>query len=429
MSKKIVFIGGGSAKFVSTVIIDFFSYEELQDINICLMDINKERVEQSEALVKKIIKEMKVNASVESTLDQRKALDGADYVIVTFMVGGYDCYKKDVEIPAKYGVFQTVSDTTGPGAVMRILRTLPVIQELVKNLKETAPDAVVLNYANPMSMNTWTFLKCGHERTVGLCHSVQGTYSVCIAKWLNIPPDEIEYTAGGINHMNFYLTLKHKGKDLYPDLLASAQSVIKENPTERLRFELLEYLGYFPAEGPHHQAEYYPWFIKNLDSTKYYAAEPYWGYNNDSKNFADKTAMTQKQLNGDEPIKYERSSEYAGKIIHSMETGKVRTFYGNVKNNGLISNLPPQAIVEVPCMVSKEGISPCRVGAIPLQLAALMTPHIALHEMAVEGTLEKSRDMLRQAIQADPLTAAILTLPEIRKMTNELLEENRAYLN
>jgi len=428
MSTKVVFIGGGSAKFVREVVVDLFNYVELQDITVCLMDINRERVKLAEALVKKIIREMKIEASVESTLDLRKALDGSDYVIISYMIGGYECYRRDVEIPEKYGVLQTISDTTGPGAVMRLVRTAPEIRKIVRNLKELSPDAWVLNYANPMAMNTWYFGEYGHSRTIGLCHSIQGCYAEFFAKWLNVPPEEIEYSAGGINHVNFYLTLKHNGRDLYPDLRTCAEKVIKEYPAERLRFELLEYLGYFPAEGPQHQAEYYPWFMKDPETAVHYGAETGSGYRVDLKYFQEKNVEVKKQISGELPIDFNESIEYGGKIIHSLETGRIREIYGNVRNKGLISNLPDNAVVEVPCMVSKNKILPCRIAPLPLQLAAVMRPHIAVQEMAVAAVVRKDRKLLEQAIQTDPLTGAILTLPRIKEMSNELFKANSAYL-
>ncbi|MCX6985163.1 MAG: alpha-galactosidase [Lentisphaerae bacterium] len=425
--KKITFIGGGSAKFIREVTVDLFSYEESRDCHISLMDIDAERVELSRKLVEKMIKDNGYAAKVEATTDQRKALAGADFVIVTIMVGGYDCYKKDVKIPGKYGVFQTVSDTTGPGAVMRILRTGGVMIKIAEDLKKVSPHAWILNYSNPMAMNVGVLAKCDYKNSVGLCHSIQGCYKQ-IARWLGINPDEIVYTAGGINHRDFYLKLEHKGRSIYPELLANAERIIKDAPAERMRFELLKYLGYFPAEGPMHQGEYYPWFAKDLKACEHYGAEVYWGYKIDSSHFKKRTLEIQKQLSGKVPVSYKRSDEYGARIINSMMTGKLRSFYGNVPNNGLISNLPHNAIVEVPCMVDRNGVTPCAIGDIPIQLASVISPHVYVNEMAVDAVLAKDRVLLRQAIQADPLTSAILTLPRIEKMTDELLEANRDYL-
>jgi len=425
---KIAFVGGGSAKFIREVVVDLFSFEDFDGLKISLMDIDKGRVELSRRLVEKMIADRGLKAQVEATTDQRKALKDADFVIVTIMVGGYDCYKSDVEIPRKYGVLQTVSDTTGPGSIMRILRTAPVLKQIADNLKELSPKAWVLNYSNPMAMNTGVLFKCGHSRSVGLCHSIQGFPHWHLAKWLGLNPDEIDYFAAGINHRNFYLKLEHKGRDLYPDLMKAAKRVVKENPAEKIRFELLKYLGCFPAEGPDHQAEYYPWFMKDEKTAESYGGRVAWGYQNDLNHFKRRSAEITEQIEGKAPIRYERSNEFSARVVHSIVTGETIRIYGNVPNNGLVSNILQGAVVEVPCLVDRNGVTPCAVGAIPPQLAAVMAPHVFLNEMAVDAVLSKDRILLRQALQADPLTGAILTLPKIESLFNELLEANKSYL-
>lgn len=426
--KKITFIGGGSAKFIREVVVDLFSFEELQDSFISLMDVDKGRCELSRDLVAKIISDKRLKAKVEATTDRRKALKGADFVIITIMVGGYDCYKQDVEIPRKYGVLQSVSDTTGPGSIMRILRTAPVLKGIVDDLKELAPGAWVLNYSNPMAMNTGVLFKCGHTKSVGLCHSIQGCAEHCIAKWLGVEPGELDYTAAGINHRNFYLKLEHKGRDLYPELLKAERRVVKERPAEKMRFELLRYLGHFPAEGPSHQAEYYPWFMKDERTAAAYGAQIGWGYEVDLEHFKNRSAEIREQIRGKRPIRYERSNEFSARVVHAIVSGQTVKIYGNVPNNGLVSNLLQGAIVEVPCLVDRNGVQPCAMGAIPPQLAAVMTPHVFLNEMAVDAVLSKDKVLLRQALQADPLTSATLTLPKIEKMLGELLKANKSYL-
>ncbi len=420
---KIAFIGAGSSKFVREVVVDLFSFPELRGSHIALMDIDGERLGRSEKIVRKIISDLKISARVEATTDQRRALAGANYVFITIMVGGFKHYRSDIAIPEKYGVTQAVSDTTGPGGVFRTVRTSPVLRKIAADLKELSPHAWLLNYANPMSMNCWTLSLCGHDRAVGLCHSIQGMYRE-IGRWLNVPADEMTYTAAGINHVNFYLTLQHGSENLYPRLAAEAPRLIKEHPVERVRFELLEYLGYFPAEGPYHQSEYYPWFRKNQAAVEHYAVETYWGYNFDLQYAQQKTAEIEKQIADAAPIRYDRSLEYGARIIHALESGEAESFYGNVPNRGLIENLPAEAIVEVPCVADRNGIFPCRMGRIPPQLAAVMSPHIHLHELAVNGVMRKDRRMIHQAVQADPLTGAILTLPKIREMVDELFGEN-----
>lgn len=425
---KITIIGGGSGKFVRELVVDFFSFKNLQDIDLCLMDINAERLDRSRRLVEKIIADRSLPARVTTTLDQREALTGADYVVITIMVGGFESYHSDVAIPAEYGIYQAVSDTVGPGAVMRILRTAPVLRQIAANLRDVAPNAWILNYANPMAMNCWTLFDAGHTRTVGLCHSIQGFLIWRIQDWLKIPFEQIRYEAAGINHVDFYLKLEHKGKDLYPVLRQEADRIVKAYPEERVRFELLEHLGHIPAEGPWHQLEYYPWFHKNQAKVDHYSVGAYWGYNTDLNHFNTRTAELEAQISGSQKIDYTRSHEYGSYIISALEGGTPFTFYGNVRNKGLIENLPGGSTVEVPCVADANGIYHSEMGRIPPQLAAVMTPHIAVHELAVTAVARKDRKMLRQAIAADPLAGAILTLDQIKEMTDKLLAANAAYL-
>jgi alpha-galactosidase len=425
---RITFIGGGSAKFIAGLVRDLFSFEELRDSQLCLMDINAERLARSERLVRRIIADLKIPATVETTLDQRRAIAGADFVVVTVMVGGFKHYESDGAIPVKYGVLPTVGDTVGPGAVFRLVRTAPVVEEIARNIRETAPGAWVFNYTNPMAMMTWTFLEYGQERVVGLCHSIQGSYRQ-IAGFLGVPAEEVRYTAGGLNHVDFYLTLTHQGRDLYPLLLAKKDEILAKHPSLRVKFELLEYLGYWPAEGEHHQTEYYPWFRKNAEmAEKHYATETMWGFHFDKRINGELDAIVENQIAGREKIDYRRSHEYGAWMIHSVKTDTPRVVYGNVRNAGLIENLPPQSVVEVPCLVDAAGVRPCRVGRLPMSLAAAMTPHVHVHEMAVEAVLSKNRRLVYEAVQADPLTGAILTLPRIREMVDDLCAENREYM-
>jgi alpha-galactosidase len=420
---KITFIGGGSAKFVSELVKDVFSYDQLRESRICLMDIDAERLDRAKRMVTKLITDLKIGASVETTMDQREAVRGSDYVVISVMVGGFKHYKSDATIPMKYGVLPTVGDTIGPGGVFRLVRSAPVLFELARNLRELAPNAWVLNYANPMAMNTWTLIDAGHQRTVGLCHSIQGSYRQ-IAGWLNINPDEVRYTAAGINHVNFYLTLTHNGRDLYPDLLAAAPRILEKHPNFKVTFELLKYFGHWVAEGPEHQSEYSPYFRKSQATADHYSSETMWGYNFDSKLNGWLLNSVEEMISGKKPICYDRGHEYGSGIINALHTNEAVTVYGNVRNDHLIDNLPQGALVEVPCHVDGNGIFPIHMGRIPTKLAAIMTPHIHVHEMALEGVKKKSRRIIREAITADPLTAAICTLPQIEAMVDELFVEN-----
>ena len=427
MSKKVTFIGGGSSKFIYELARDLFTFPAMQDVTISLMDIDEVRVHMTEALVNKMITDLKINAKVEAGTDRRKMLAGADYVIVTIMVGRFDVYGKDVDIPAKYGVKQAVSDTIGPGGVFRFMRTYPVLEGLVKDIRDVAPGAWILNYSNPMAMNVWGILETGYERVVGLCHSVQWTYTI-LARAAGIDPAEVTYTAGGINHVNFYLTLQQKGKDIYPAICAAAHTVLKEHPEMKTSFELLDEIGYFPAEAGWHQSEYYPYFRKNDDLINSSNAPTKTGYTFDKAN-ADKMAIEIPAMTrGEKPISYKRGHEYGSFIINAIETNEPFVFYGNVRNNGLIENHLPDAVVEVPCVADRTGIRPCRVGRIPEILAALQRAHVSVHSMAVKGTIAHDREMIIHALMADPLTATICTLPQIRAMANEMFAANREWL-
>ena len=423
---KVTFIGGGSAKFVSGLVRDMFSFESLHDVKICLMDINAERLIRPEKLVQKMIGDLHLPATVCSTTDQREAIYGADFVVITIMVGGFKHYESDGLIPLKYGVQPTVGDTVGPGAVMRMIRTGPSLVEIGRNVAELAPDAWIFNYSNPMAMATWMLLN-QHDKTVGLCHSIQSEY-VQLARFLNIPSDEVRYTAGGINHIDFYITLTHQGRDLYPQLLQRKEEILAKHPSLRVKFELLEAIGGWPAEGEMHQNEYYPWFNKNPAMAEEYAAEIMWGFHVDKKGNGERDQIADEQISGIRKIDYARSHEYGAYMFDSILTHTPRVIYGNVRNHGLIENLPTQAVVEVPCLVDARGVQPCRLGRIPMAQAAVMAPHCALHEMATEGVMARDVTLVRQAIQADPLTGAVLTLPQIRQMTDELLVENSDYM-
>lgn len=439
--RKITFIGGGSAKFVTSFLVDMISFEELHNTHVTLMDIDKTRVERTGRLARKIITDKKVPMTVDWTTDQRRALDGADYAIVTVMVGGFKHYASDTFIPAKYGLSVSVGDTTGPGAVFRAIRTHPVLKQMANNLREQSPDAWILNYTNPMAMITHGLFAYGHKNVGGLCHSVQSAPNV-MNKWFGIPREEVNYLCAGLNHLNFYLKLEHKGKNLYPKIQAEAERIIamgqqfdavtlkwkSDQKIDRVRMELIKYLGYLPAEGAHHQSEYYPWFRKNPKTLKHYGCKTGWGYNFDKHLNKELFRLLDRKISGKEPIEYKRSQEYGINIMHSLETGTIRSCNVNVLNNGAITNLPANAVVEVPCMVDKLGIHPCAMGDLPLPIVGVLHPHVVLHQLALEGILTKNKTLIRQAIQADPLTSACLTLPQIEKMTNDLFKANKDYL-
>ncbi len=431
---KIAFIGAGSVIFAKTLMGDILSYPELADATLSLHDIDAERLRVAEIVARKVARALDAHPLIEAATDRRAALDGADYVIVMFQIGGYKpATVTDFEIPKKYGLRQTIADTLGIGGIMRGLRTIPVLLDVCRDMEALCPNALMLNYANPMAMNIWAMDRASAIKTVGLCHSVQGT-ARALAEDLGLPVEEINYLAAGINHMAFYLRFEHQGEDLYPrlrDLAESGQYGRRfRGLADHVRYDILRRLGYFVTESSEHFAEYVPWFIKRdrpdliekyeipLDEyiLRCELQNAYWEF---------QRSQFEKE---DLEIEVERSEEYAADIIHSMETGQPRVIYGNVINRGLIDNLPQGCCVEVPCLVDKNGVQPTRVGALPPQLAALMRTNINVQELTVEAALTGEREHIYHAAMLDPHTAAELDLDQIWSLVDELLEAHREWL-
>ncbi|MFW6070251.1 MAG: alpha-glucosidase/alpha-galactosidase [bacterium] len=421
---KITFIGAGSTVFAHQLLSDIFSFPELAEATISLHDIDEERLETSAMVAQRVAREAGARAVIESHLERRAALEGADYVISMFQVGGYrPATVTDFEIPKKVGLRQTIADTLGIGGIMRGLRTIPVLLDICGDMEALCPDALHLNYVNPMAINVWAATRASSVTTVGLCHSVPGTVQE-LARDLGVPAEEIDYVAAGINHMAFYLRLERDGQDLYPRL----QQIIEEDRVpehNRVRYEMLRRLGYFVTESSEHFSEYVPWFIKrdrpDLLETYNIPLDEY--MRRCEAQIAQWETVREALLAGDEtPLQKEMSVEYAPRIIHSMETGTPRTVYGNVPNQGLIDNLPPECCVEVPCLVDANGIQPTRVGSLPPQLAALMQSNINVQALTVEAALSGRREHVYHAAMMDPHTAAELDLEQIWALVDELME-------
>jgi alpha-galactosidase len=424
---KIAFIGAGSTVFAKNLLGDILSFPELANSTISLMDIDPVRLKTSEIVAHKVADFFGAKPKIEATLDRRAALDGADYAISMFQVGGYKPSTViDFEIPKKYGIKQTIADTLGIGGIMRGLRTIPVFLDICKDMEELCPDVMFLQYVNPMAMNTWAINKASKIKTVGLCHSVQGTAEV-LAEDIGVPYNEINYICAGINHMAFYLKFERNGEDLYPKIrqVAEAGSYKRgyRNLANHVRYEVLRRTGYFVTESSEHFSEYVPWFIKSSqpDLLEQYEI-PIDEYivrceNQIAEWEADKAALERGEL--DEA--YERSQEYGSLIIHSMETGTPRVVYGNVANRGLIDNLPEGCCVEVPCLVDKSGLQPTKIGALPPQLAALQQTNINVQSLVVEAALTRKREHIYHAAMLDPHTAAELSLDQIWSLVDELI--------
>ena len=425
---KITFIGAGSTVFAKNLLGDILSFPELANSTISLMDIDPVRLKTSEIVAHQVADFFGAKPKIEATLDRRAALDGADYAISMFQVGGYKPSTViDFEIPKKYGIQQTIADTLGIGGIMRGLRTIPVFLDICKDMEELCPDVTFLQYVNPMAMNTWAINKASKIKTVGLCHSVQGTAEV-LAEDIGVPYNEINYICAGINHMAFYLKFERNGEDLYPKIrqVAEAKSYARgyRNLANHVRYEVLRRTGYFVTESSEHFSEYVPWFIKSSqpDLLEQYEI-PIDEYITRcelqiAEWEADKAALERGELNES----YERSQEYGSLIIHSLETGTPRVVYGNVANNGLIDNLPQDCCVEVPCLVDKSGLQPTKIGMMPPQLAALQQTNINVQSLVVEAALTRKREHIYHAAMLDPHTAAELSLDQIWSLVDELIE-------
>ena len=425
---KIVMIGAGSTVFARNLIGDILSFPELADSTIALVDIDAERLRTSEIVAHRVAEALGAHPVIEATTDRTQALPGADYVINMIQVGGYPAALVDFEIPKKYGLRQTIGDTLGIGGIMRALRTIPVLLEIGRDMEELCPDALFLNYVNPMAINTWAFSEATRIRTVGLCHSVQHTLQD-LAGDLGVPVEEIDFLAAGINHMCFYLRLKRKGEDLYPALRRlAAEGRVRED--DRVRYEMLRRTGYFVTESSEHFAEYVPYFIRgqNPELIERYNIPLDEYPRRCEAQIADWERLRRELEAGEGVHEVRRSVEYASLIIHSLETGQPRVIYGNVRNDRLIDNLPEGCVVEVPVLVDRNGLQPTRVGELPPVLAALMRTNINVQELTVRAALTGRREYVYQAAMLDPHTAAELTLDAIWALVDEMLEAHAAWL-
>ncbi|MCL6613949.1 MAG: alpha-glucosidase/alpha-galactosidase, partial [Firmicutes bacterium] len=400
---------------------------------ISLMDIDAGRLERITKIARMMVEQKGLAAEIEPTMERRKALEMADYVIAMFQIGGLEVYRLDQEIPARYGLDQAVGDTLGPGGVFRALRTIPVLLEICREMEELCPRALLLNYVNPMAMNIWAIHRKSGIAHVGLCHSVQGT-AADIARYIGAPLDEVSYKCAGINHMAWFLEYKWKGRDAYP-LLKEKYHDPHVYRQDAVKFEVLKHFGYFVTESSYHMSEYLPYFRKRKDWLAKIKEIDSW-LKNDEGNYyihcinreKEESEKIERQIRGEEGLELVKSHEYGAYIIHSIETGTPRVIYGNVKNTGLITNLPAGCVVEVPVLVDENGLSPCYVGDLPMQLAALNRTNINVQELAVEAALTGNRDAVYQAVMMDPLTSALLTMDEIHRMVSELFAAEADYL-
>lgn len=429
MRKKITLIGAGSVVFAKKLIGDILQFEALADSEICLMDIDPKRLKVAEAMTRKTVSALGTGASVSATTDRVEAVRGASYVICTIQVGGYKpSTVVDFEIPAKYGLQQTIADTLGVGGVFRALRTIPHIVAIAEDIKAHAkPGCLLLNYSNPMAMNCWAIDKATGIPHVGLCHSVQGT-SKQLADYAGLDYSDVTYKVAGINHMAFFLEYKYRGQDAYP-LLFKALEDPSVAAQDKVRFEMMRRLGYFVTESSEHQAEYVPYFIHHGQKVIDEFLIPIDEYRRRCEAIIATWQQQEKDLLGEGEGKEftvsPQSHEYGSYIIYASETNEPTVVYGNVPNRDLISNLPNGCCVELPCLVDANGVQPTRIGDLPPQLAAICRTNVNVQELTVEAALTGKREHIYHAVMMDPHAAATLTLDQIWSMCDEMIEAHQ----
>jgi alpha-galactosidase len=427
---KIAMIGAGSIVFCKTLMMDMLATEALQDSTFALMGPTRPKLERMEGFIKRVISENGLHAEVYSTTDRRDALRDADYVVVMLQIGGIEAFRVDYEIPLSFGVDQCIGDTLGPGGIFRGLRTIPVLLEIAKDMEELCPNALMLNYANPMAANCLALGKASRVRFVGLCHGVQTTLDL-ISRYVGVPKSEIDFLCAGINHMAWFLKLEKDGRDLYPIL----REVIEKPEyyiNEKVRCEVMRHFGYFMTESTGHLSEYVPWFRKNKRALELYCDQPSFGgesgaYYHWSKAVADKFAKA-------DPLQFEstklgeRSAEYCTYVMEAMETDRIFRLNGNVRNDGYITNLPNGCCVEVPIYVDRMGLHPTVVGDLPPQCAALCQSNVTVQTLVAEAAITGDPELAFHAVAMDPLTSAVLTLAQAREMTQQMLDAEAQYL-
>ena len=434
---RIVISGAGGWVFPLELSRDVLSFPALAGSTLVLYDIDRPAAERTRGFVERMVDDAGLATRVEVARDLRSALAGADVVITVFQVGGVDAYAHDVLIPREYGVDQTVGDTLGPGGVFRGLRTVEALREVAETMLDVCPDAWLLNYANPMSINCWATDLLG-VRIVGLCHSVQGT-SELLARELGVPYDELTFECAGVNHTAWFTTFRRGDEDLIPRIreVMRARHVERSIPLlersddayeslERVRAELMQLTGYFHTESSHHASEYWAWFRKTPDTTAEYL-DRRWDYLEICRSAAADTTNEDvvEEARRDGP---RHGGEFAAPIVDSIVTGTPRVVYGNVRNGSSIENLPPDACVEVACVVDGNGIRPTRYGALPAACAALNDVQITVQRLVVEAAMTGDRDLVHAAVALDPLTSAVLTLPRIHEMTDRMLQAEARWL-
>lgn len=417
---KIAFIGAGSVVFTKNLLTDILSFPELKGTTIALHDIDSERLETAGMMARWTSAQLGAQATVEEYLDRQTALEGADFVINMVQIGMHEATLTDFEIPKRYGLKQTIADSMGIGGIFRGLRTVPFMLDLARDMKELCPDALLLNYTNPMSILMEALYKAYPEiKSVGLCHSVPLT-AIEISSYIGVDPDDLLYECSGINHIAWMTRLEVDGEDAYPRLFEAMEDP-EVYDKDKVRFELMRHFGHFVTESSEHNAEYSPYFLKDDDLIERYDV-PVDEYIRRSEQNLVEYAETRRKLLVGEEFTLKRSVEYGSLIIHSIVTGEDRKVYGNIRNTNLVTNLPEGCCVEVPILVDDTGLRPYHAGDLPPQLASYCLPHVTVQNLTVRAMLEGNRNYVYQAAMLDRHAASVLSLEEIKAMTNDLIE-------
>jgi len=420
---RIAVIGAGSVEFTGNIVADLCSFTELHgSVMLALHDIDEERLAYSARGAESIVRRTGAGYRIEAHPDRRAALDGARYVINEIQVGGYRATVTDFDIPKGYGLRQTIADTIGIGGIMRGLRTIPVMIGIGNDLHERSPDALLLNYTNPMAMVPWgVYAGTPFTNVVGVCHSVRDTHHL-LAETVGVPEDDVAFRTAGFNHQCFVLEFRRRstGEDLYPKL-REAVDADPEGLGRRVRVEIFKRFGYFPTESSEHSSEYVPWFLHHDDQVERFRCEIDEYIRRSDENL-EEWERAKALLDAGEELEVEPASELASEIIHSLETGTAREVYTNVRNGGLIDGLPEDACVEVPTLVDKNGVQPTRIGALPPQCLALNRTFLNVVELTVEAALQERRDLVYDAALLDPNAGATLTTAQIVSMVDDLIE-------
>lgn len=423
---RIVLVGAGSVEFTRDLLGDFLAFPALSDATIVLHDIDPERLRTAEHMAAWTAGALGTHPRIEAHLDRREALRGADFVVDTIQVGGARATQVDFDVPARFGLRYTINDTIDVGGVMRGLRTIPVVLDIVRDMEEVCPDAWFLNYTNPMSMLIGAVAASSPIRTVGLCHSVFWTIDT-LAGYLGIPRDEVDHVSAGVNHLAFLLRLEHRGRDLYPDLRAFVEAG-RVPDDDLVRAELFRRLGFYPTESSEHHAEYNPWFIPKGDAVERFHI-PIGEYLSRVARNLEEFEATKRMLDAAEAFEIARSGEYASVIVNAIVTGAPARIVANVPNHGaLIPNLATDACVEVPALVDGTGVWPVAVGDLPLQCAAYIHPAVDAQLLTVQAALHEDRDAIYHAVMQDPQIQARLSLDEVWRLTDELIAAEAEWL-